>query len=194
MIEYLSQMNEKDLKSVYSSSLKSISNDEQVLMSFYGSISEDLIYSLAQSLEDLLISLSVSKTTLKRIFSIFVEGLKNILLFASKSELNEKIGFVIVLKTATHFKIVFGNLVPMVDKISLEKYCENLSDLDKKQLQNLYEKTLATSFVKNVNTSGVGLLIMGLKSDGKLNYRFIDMNEFFVLFTTQSIIGKTELV
>lgn len=193
MIERLKKLDEKDFKEMYFKLLNSLDNEnEQVLMNYFGAISDDLVHSLGQALEDLLISFSLPKKQINKLFSILVEGLKNIILYGEESAFNEKTGFVIVLKTTSHFKVLFGN--PIADKVKpvLEEYLHSISKLDSEELKNKYINTLETSFVKDVRTSGVGLLVMAMKSDIGINYHFNLLDNQRFLFTTEVKIERNE--
>lgn len=193
MIERIKVHNEKDFKLVYQALVQSIDPDEeQLLMNFFGVISDDLIHSMGQAMEELLISYSISKKQIKKIFSIIVEGLKNILLYGEPSAQNEKIGFIIVLKTPTTFNVLVGN--PILEKVqpTLEDYLQSIGNLNVEQLNAKYSETLANSFVKDVRESGIGLLVMALKSDASIKYHFNKLENQRILFTTEVSVRKTE--
>ena len=137
-----------------------------------------------------MISYSIPKRQIKKVFSILVEGLKNILLYGENSNLNEKIGCVLVVKTSSQIKVLFGN--PINDKIQpvLATYIQTVDNLDKEQLKTKYIETLETTFVKNVSESGVGLLIMALNSDSGISYNFFKLDHQSFLFTTEVSIHK----
>lgn len=191
MIERINGMIEKDFKVIYHTLIHSINtSEEQLLMNYFGIISDDLIHSLGHTMEDLLISYSIPKRQIKKVFSILVEGLKNILLYGENSNLNEKIGCVLVVKTSSQIKVLFGN--PINDKIQpvLATYIQTVDNLDKEQLKTKYIETLETTFVKNVSESGVGLLVMALNSDSGISYNFIKLDHQSFLFTTEVSIHK----
>ena len=193
MLERLKELKENEIKAIYLKLVHSIdANNEQLLMNFFGTISDDLINSLGQSMEDLLISYSVSKKLINKLFSIIVEGLKNIVLYGEKTSNNEKIGFVIVLKTTTSFKVLFGNLITQKVQPTLEVYLGSIANMSAQQLNKTYIETLETTFVKDVRTSGVGLLVMAMKSDGKLVYQFNEIDEQRYLFTTEVTLDRIE--
>ena len=143
MLERLKELKENEIKAIYLKLVHSIdANNEQLLMNYFGTISDDLINSLGQSMEDLLISYSVSKKLINKLFSIIVEGLKNIVLYGEKTSNNEKIGFVIVLKTTTSFKVLFGNLITQKVQPTLEVYLGSIANMSAQQLNKTYIETL----------------------------------------------------
>jgi hypothetical protein len=193
MLERLKELKENEIKAIYLKLVHSIdANNEQLLMNFFGTISDDLINSLGQSMEDLLISYSVSKKLINKLFSIIVEGLKNILLYGEYSSTREKIGFVIVVKTPSSFKLLFGNLITQKVQPTLDTYLSSIANMSAQQLNKTYIETLETTFVKDVRTSGVGLLVMAMKSDGKLVYQFNEIDEQRYLFTTEVTLDRIE--
>ena len=193
MLERLKELKENEIKAIYLKLVHSIdANNEQLLMNFFGTISDDLINSLGQSMEDLLISYSVSKKLINKLFSIIVEGLKNILLYGEYSSTREKIGFVIVVKTPSSFKLLFGNLITQKVQPTLDTYLSSIANMSAQQLNKTYVETLESTFVKDVRTSGVGLLVMAMKSDGKLVYQFNEIDEQRYLFTTEVTLDRIE--
>jgi hypothetical protein len=193
MLERLKELKENEIKAIYLKLVHSIdANNEQLLMNYFGTISDDLINSLGQSMEDLLISYSVSKKLINKLFSIIVEGLKNILLYGEYSSTREKIGFVIVVKTPSSFKLLFGNLITQKVQPTLDTYLSSIANMSAQQLNKTYIETLETTFVKDVRTSGVGLLVMAMKSDGKLVYQFNEIDEQRYLFTTEVTLDRIE--
>lgn len=193
MLERLKELKENEIKAIYLKLVHSIdANNEQLLMNYFGTISDDLINSLGQSMEDLLISYSVSKKLINKLFSIIVEGLKNILLYGEYSSTREKIGFVIVVKTPSSFKLLFGNLITQKVQPTLDTYLSSIANMSAQQLNKTYIETLETTFVKDVRTSGVGLLVMAMKSDGKLDYQFNEIDEQRYLFTTEVTLDRIE--
>lgn len=191
MIERINGMIEKDFKVIYHTLIHSINtSEEQLLMNYFGIISDDLIHSLGHTMEDLLISFSIPKRQIKKVFSILVEGLKNILLYGENSNLNEKIGCVLVVKTSSQIKVLFGNPINVKFQPVLATYIQTVDNLDKEQLKTKYIETLETTFVKNVSESGVGLLVMALNSDSGISYNFIKLDHQRFLFTTEVSIHK----
>ena len=70
MLERLKELKENEIKAIYLKLVHSIdANNEQLFMNFFGTISDDLINSLGQSMEDLLISYSVSKKLINKLIS-----------------------------------------------------------------------------------------------------------------------------
>jgi hypothetical protein len=193
MIDRISGMTEKDFKVIYQNLVHSINTtEEQILLNYFGVISDDLIHSLGLTMEDLLISYSIPKKQIKKLFSILVEGLKNILLYGEQSNLNEKFGCVLVVKTVTQFKVLFGNPINFKVQPVLESYIQTIINFNNKQLISKYIETLENSFVKNVSESGVGLLVMALNSDSGISYDFIKINHQGYLFLTEVSIHKSD--
>ena len=118
--------------------------------------------------------------------------MKNILLYGEYSSSREKIGFVIVVKTPSSFKLLFGNLITQKVQPTLDTYLCSIANMSAQQLNKTYIETLETTFVKDVRTSGVGLLVMAMKSDGKLVYQFNEIDEQRYLFTTEVTLDRIE--
>ena len=88
--------------------------------------------------------------------------------------------------------MLFGNLITQKVQPTLEVYLGSIANMSAQQLNKTYIETLETTFVKDVRTSGVGLLVMAMKSDGKLVYQFNEIDEQRYLFTTEVTLDRIE--
>ena len=159
------------LKQTYNDLLTSHEEEESiVLLSHFGTFSQDLINSIASSVEELMISGGEIKRTVKRTFSILIEGLQNVYRHGALDEDGYKTSFIIVFKNKKHIKIVIGNLVEEEEVKLLSSYIDRINNLNPDQLKNMYLDILSKDPLSKKGGAGLGFLTMIMKSEYKLKY------------------------
>ena len=143
---------------------------ETVLLSHFGIFSQDLINSIASSVEEVMISGGEIKKTVKRTFSILIEGLQNVYRHGALDEEGNQTSFVIVSRNAKELNVIFGNLVEEQDATSLSSYLEKINGLDPEQLKMMYLDILSKDPLSKKGGAGLGFLTMIMKSEYKLKY------------------------
>ena len=84
-----------EIRSVFQDRHDALVNVEsrKILVSHYGTFSQDLVGSLSNSVEELLISIGDKKMVIKRMFSILLEGLQNIRIHGQNDNYGESTRF-----------------------------------------------------------------------------------------------------
>jgi hypothetical protein len=163
---------ELELKQSYSDLLVTHREEgETVLLSHFGIFSQDLINSIASSVEEVMISGGEIKKTVKRTFSILIEGLQNVYRHGALDEEGNQTSFVIVSRNTNELNVIFGNLVEEQDTYALSSYLEKINGLDSEQLKMLYLEILSKDPLSKKGGAGLGFLTMIMKSEYKLKYR-----------------------
>lgn len=152
----------------------------------------DSIISIAQQIVEVS---PESPQVRRRIFTILVECLQNMLhhqLAAEKQELPpsaERLGILVLQKKDSVFHITSGNVVEAALVPALQQLLEKINSLNKKALKQLYLEVLSGITVNNKGGAGLGLIDIARKSNTDLSYKFqpIDnKHSFFFLHTTIS--------
>jgi hypothetical protein len=136
----------------------------------------------------------LQKITGKRVYSVVVECLENILKHAvtcnscdntnqpslSVGEYNE----MIVIRS--------GNLVTEKKVEKIKNCIKNLNSMNRNELAELYEKNISKELQDNANGNGAGLgcIIMRIKSDNDLMYSFRNANDNLIYFELRISINK----
>jgi hypothetical protein len=160
---------------------------ETVLLSHFGIFSQDLINSIASSVEEVMISGGEIKKTVKRTFSILIEGLQNVYRHGALDEEGNQTSFVIISRNTKELNVIFGNLVEEEDASALSSYLEKINSLDPEQLKLMYLDILSKDPLSKKGGAGLGFLTMIMKSEYRLKYRISDPSNnrstFFVEVT-----------
>jgi hypothetical protein len=163
-----------------------------IVISHCGVFSQDLVNSLVDGNEELMRSSGDKKVLIKRVFSILIEGLQNIRIHGKEDELNNKIGFLIVSKDISRYKIVFGNLVNSNAIQSISSQIDDLNHLNSEGVKFLYNKVLTEGVFSEKGGAGLGFITLKMKSNNELKYRFSPINSLLSFFSIEVTINRLD--
>lgn len=154
-----------------------------VIMRHCGIFSEDLIISLAESSEELLISYNEKKDLIRRMFSILLEGLGNIRKHGESNSEGIQNGIFIFAKDPNGYKILLGNLIQNSLINQMVHLLDHLNSLSENEIKERFTDVLSKSILANKGGSGLGFINIKMKSKSKLNYEFYPINKDYSLFS-----------
>lgn len=160
-----------------------------VHMAHFGTLNQDLVNSFTVSVEDFMISAGDKKPLVKRVFSILIEGLQNIMLHGLKWE-NEQQALLLVAHNEKMYRIVLGNLTHATEIPKLRTTMDNLNAMTDEEVKTYYLETLNNGLISDKGGAGLGFITIRMKSKAPLNYRFLPINEDLVLFTISTDIDR----
>ncbi|HCY46242.1 MAG TPA: hypothetical protein DHU89_06125 [Flavobacteriales bacterium] len=157
-----------------------------VLLSFKGAITDDLISAIIELIENKLELKNESSRIKKKVFNILVECLQN--LYHHNAEFNQQHGcdmsvVVMIAKNREGYSIVTGNLINDVKIESFKSKLKEINSLDKEELKQLYKTVLTEGKFSAAGGAGLGLIDIGRKSSEPLEYGFIPFNENYSFFS-----------
>ncbi len=174
----------------YQKLLNQYQNDETILVSHYGELSQSVISSLEESVEEKVVSMQVSKGPLKKIFFISVETLQNVLIHGEKNNQGEQHNFFILVKNGSAINVISANLVANSSIPALEKQISIINSFeDEKGLKSYYLEHLENNTLSEKGGAGLGFITIGMKSGNKLKVDFQKINDQFSLFTLISCVS-----
>ena len=136
---------------------------QHVIVAHMGGINQDLVNRLSEQVEELLFSSGAKKTVIKRIFSIVVEGLQNVLLHGERYG-SEQICMLIVAVSGNQYRVAMGNVTNLSEKAKLEGYVQHLNSLDNDDVKAFYLETLNNGLISEKGGAGLGFITMRMKS------------------------------
>lgn len=147
--------------------------DAVVVLSHFGEFSQDLVNSLSEGIEQIMMTNNVKKPIIKRMFSIMIEGLQNIRLHGQKDEQGKQLGHVIVTDDRSEeYTISFGNLIPNEKKAFIKEHLDKLNSMELAEVKAYYMEVLGNGLISEKGGAGLGFITMCLKSKSKLEYTF----------------------
>ncbi len=194
MIQTLNGDIKSACRQVYENKIRSLERiNEPVLISHFGEFSLELINSISEGAEELLIAANEKKALIKRVFSILIEGLQNIKAHAER-DANEHInGLVIVSKKNDNYVIQLGNLILRKREGSVEERLKQLNQLDDENLKSLYLDVLSNGIISNKGGAGLGFITMRMKAKTKLDFDFFQLTDELSFFVVEILIQKEQV-
>jgi hypothetical protein len=167
-------------------------HNSQMLCCYCGVMNEETLLSLGRSLQKTLRREQVDANTVKKSFSIVVEGIQNILRYASDAqseaaEANEQEeafprGILLVWRGETQLHITCGNTVAQAEVASLRNRLEFLQTKDRDELRQLYRERLQSDPEPQSKGATLGLIEIARRASEPLNFHFENLSENSALF------------
>ena len=160
------------------------------MVSHFGEFSQDLVNSISNGVEEAMIVAEDKKGTVKRMFSILVEGLQNIRLHGEKDEDGNQASFLIIAQDEDAYLVTLANLVLITNKPVIEERLSEINSFDEKQVKSLYMEVLTNGIISNKGGAGLGFITMAMKSKNKLNFSIEPINDNLACFCIELKINR----
>ncbi len=173
--------------------LQEIAKEEGVVFFYSGYFSQKVLLSVGEAIKQKMHADDVSMTTAKKIFTVFVEQVQNIIRYSTDriqenivQEENEfSYGMIIVGKSINdRFYICCGNNILLKDKDRLRQNLEEIQHMDKDELKKAYKEKLKAGPDEHSKGAGIGFLEIARKATEPITFEFKDIdnnNCFFFL-------------
>ena len=127
--------------------------------------------------------LVTKKGTVKRMFSILVEGLQNIRLHGEKGKEGHQTSFFAIDQGADFYKIALGNLIYTRHNKDIESRITEINKMTREEVKTLYMEVLTNGIISNKGGAGLGFITMAMKSSNNLDCFFDEINNELSCFT-----------
>lgn len=161
---------------------------EKILLSFTGVVTSEFLASVLQIIESKLNFMEVDVTTKKKVFNVLIECTQN--LYHHIEEKNDyplKVNeaFLVILKDNSNFIIKTGNYIDIESSEILSLRLDKINNLDKVGLKQLYLEALSDGNLSEKGTAGLGFIDIARKSENKLKYEFIPVDDKYKFFNLE---------
>ena len=166
-----------------------------VVINHKGFISLSAIDKILHHLKGYLINKQSDKIIRKRVYSLSVECLDNILKHSDLNEeehelvLNYPPRFIIE-KIAESYLIHTGNIILNNNIETVTKRLNRLNELDSEGIVELYKESLSNAEISEKGGAGLGLIVMAKTTRQKIKYDFEKINDKFSYFAMQLNLKK----
>lgn len=170
---------------------KSILDARGVIFSFSGYLSEGILYSLGDALRHKMALEDTDLTTIKKVFSVFIEQAQNIIRYSSEKvqgnvgkavELSS--GMVTIGTDGDKFFIVCANTMMNEDVPKLKARLEQLARMDKDAIKAYYKEQLREPPEESSKGATIGLIEIARRASEPIQFDFDpvgDSQQFFCL-------------
>jgi hypothetical protein len=184
------------MSNISSSGLFEIYEDlkkRNIILSFKGDITPDLLTSILFVIEQKLDRYNEGNKVKRKVFNVLVECLQNLYHHSDEDQEENSIEerdklkptvIVMVAKNDIGYNILTGNMVPSENVGNLKNRLEEINDLSKDELKELYLATLTDGKRSRKGGGGLGFLEIARKSGRKLEFGIVpydDQSSFFSL-------------
>jgi hypothetical protein len=166
------------------------SPDGKVTVSHFGEFSQNLVNSLTQSIENAMLDSGDKKSTVKRMFSILIEGLQNIRIHGERDEDGTQVSFLIILQHEDHYKISFGNLIQTIHIPKVRKLVDFLNDANPVEVKQHYMEVLSNGNISNKGGAGLGFITMALKTKQVIHVSEKEVSDELSCLTVELTIAR----
>lgn len=170
-------------------------DDENIIMSFKGVVTSDLLSSLLHIMELKLKFLDEAPKTKKKVFNVLVECLQNLFHHTEANlenseyvENNANSALVVIIRNDDGFMIRTGNFIETLRISSLRDKMTTINSLDEDGLRAMYRENLKNGSISAKGTAGLGMIDIARKSGNKLDFEFLDINEKTSFFSLNVLI------
>lgn len=161
-----------------------------IVMAHCGVFSQDLVNSLGEGAEEILIASNEKRQMIRKIFSVLIEGLQNIKIHGEPNKENIKSGILVLAKGDDCYKISFGNLILNDFVSAMKERLTELNLLDEIQLKERYMQVLSEGILSNKGGAGLGFITMRMKAKSNLNFHFEKVSKEKSVFTFELVIKR----
>lgn len=170
-----------------------------ILLSFKGEVTSDLLTSILQIMESKMDSLEEPPVVKKKVYNILVECLQNLYHHLENDDLatpmNEKSALFMIKKQNDEYSIMTGNYIMNENVETMRNRLETINAMDTLQLKNYYKEVLNNGEMSSKGGGGLGMIDIARKSGKKLDFRFDAVDNkisFFSLNVTVAQVNKEE--
>jgi len=159
------------------------SDTDKIINSHFGEFSQDLVNTTSNDIEMFMLDSGDKKGTVKRMFSILVEGLQNIRLHGEKGKDGHQTSFYAIDQRNDTYKIALGNLIYSKHNKNIETRITAVNKMTREEVKVLYMEVLTNGIISNKGGAGLGFITMAMKSSNNLDYFFDEINDELSCFT-----------
>ena len=168
-------------------------SQNNVVLSYKGPVTDIL---LAEFSRDIRRKLQEDPKTGRKVFSIFMELAQNVLYYSK--EINhfgnqDKVGTLVIVKTAEYYRLITGNLVFNDDVSKLIEKCEIVNSLDRDELREYKRKLRNDPKGEESKGAGIGLVQAALTSGNKLEVKIKELNSEFAFYALFVDVKRNDL-
>lgn len=158
-------------------------DSDKIINSHFGEFSQDLVNSISNDVEMFMLDSGDKKGTVKKMFSILVEGLQNIRLHGEKGSDGKQTSFFAIDQGTDLYKIAIGNLIYSKFNNNIQGRIDEINKMDRDAIKQLYMEVLTNGVISNKGGAGLGFITMAMKSGHKLGYYFDKIDDKLSCFT-----------
>jgi hypothetical protein len=162
---------------------KTEGDDRGVLLSFSGELTQDSTDAIMLLAENALKTKGAKRKEQNRLSGVLIECLQNVSRHGWINDEGELQLFLTIDSTPLGFQIQAGNIVDLEMAATLRAKLSEVNGFTHEELRLRYVECLCNNDWSEKGGAGLGLLSMAKKSNGPLDYQFLELEDGMYLFT-----------
>jgi hypothetical protein len=159
-----------------------------IMLSFKGVITSELLSSILQIMEAKLDKMEERPKTRKKVFNVLVECLQNLYHHIDEypsgvGVMDRKSAIFMVGRQSNHYDIITGNFILNENIEYLQERLDAVNQMDKEELKEYYKSILNNGEMSLKGGGGLGMIDIARKSGQKLNYNFRKIDDTYSFFS-----------
>ncbi len=163
-----------------------------VLLSFKGEVTSELLTSVLQIMEHKMDKMDESPKIRKKVYNILVECLQNLYHHIGEdpsAEEHDKTAFFMIGKENGIYSIMTGNYILEENVDKLRTKLDTINSMNKEELKEYYKQVLNNGEMSAKGGGGLGMIDIARKSGHKLDYNFKPINDNHSFFSLKVTVG-----
>ena len=167
--------------------------EHEITLVYEGEITHQITKAFTSRTESNMAKEEESNSVQKKVFHVMVECLQNISKHADDFGMNDYLfsgrGIFMVAKGKDEYTVTTGNAIENEKMDDLKSLLEQVNQLDKEELTELYKKQIKEGRLSDKGGAGLGFIDIKRKTGKNLEYHFLPINDnasFFLLTSTIS--------
>jgi len=158
-----------------------------ILLSFKGEITSDLLTSILQIMENKMENMQEEPKMKKKVYNVLVECLQNLYHHLDDSSNftgdNNRSAIFMIGKLDGKYSIFTGNYILNENINGLKRRLDEVNSLSKEELKEYYKKVLNNGEMSLKGGGGLGMIDIARKTGEKLEYDFLEIDNKVSFFT-----------
>ncbi len=168
--------------------------DSKINFAYEGEISHEITKAFSSLAESHIAIENESSTIQKKVFHVMVESLQNISKHSAERKDTSSIvdgqGIFLISKSNNEYNITTGNVVNNEEIPRLQETLNGINTANKKSLNERYKERIKKGKLSEKGGAGLGFIDIVRKTNEKLIYSFVNINENKSYFIVTSTISR----
>lgn len=156
---------------------------QNIMLSFKGNLTQEMLHSICEVMERKLDEFNAENRTKKRVYHVLVECLQNLFHHSKGGGEKQESILVMIVKNANGYSVMTGNYIDSKDVDNLKNRIREINAMSADELKELYRKVLNNGTYSDKGGGGLGIIDIARKSDDKLDYGIVPLDEFNSFFS-----------
>ena len=182
-----------EIKSFYE--LQKNLKEQNIMFCYSGYVTERILSAIGETIKK---KLAIEETELgktKKVFSIFVEGVQNVIRYSAESlgpedqdDSEVRYGLVTIGQDPKGISVQCGNLIYNKDVQKMKERVNQVEGKDKDQLKKLYKQKMMEGPEEGSKGASLGLVEMARRSGYPIEFAFEEINQEHTFFCIKAIV------